>query len=186
MNYTTKEEIATFEGHDKVYAGGLKFTTDSKYLLTGGNKLIFWSIAYKKQLGIIETSSNINYLVLDENDKYLALAQSDKVFTIFDFQKIKLCFQTSFKPLSVKNVDTKLPIWNSNTSIELNQHTSLVWKICIKNEFLYSGSYDNSIIVWNLDSCKEVCRLIGHSNVVRSLLVCEKSDILFSCLMTQT
>ena len=69
---------------------GLLFTSDSKYLISGGDRLIrFWSVLYKKELGFIETPCVMNGLALSQNEEYLASCSHDEIIRLYHLETLK-------------------------------------------------------------------------------------------------
>mmetsp|Transcript_36304 Transcript_36304/g.60122 ORF Transcript_36304/g.60122 Transcript_36304/m.60122 type:complete len:391 (+) Transcript_36304:153-1325(+) len=73
-----------------------------------------------------------------------------------------------FRPAGLKCVNT------------LSGHHAGVRTITVHNERIFTGSYDNTIKVWNLDSATCEATLEGHTAWIRSLLTHGRDPLLFS------
>ena len=60
----------------------------------------------------------------------------------------------------------------------LQGHTNVVYCLIVHNNILYSGSDDNTIRAWNLDTNQCITTLQGHTNDVNCLVV--HNNILYS------
>ena len=77
----------------------------------------------------------------------------------------------------------EINIWNvtANTVQKLIGHTQRVFTLKILNNFLFSGSEDSTIKVWDLISLKLVNELISHTNRINSIVLLPKKNFLISC-----
>ena len=54
----------------------------------------------------------------------------------------------------------------------LKGHTGAVTRVAVSSEgLIYSGSDDNTVRVWNPETCNTICSLIGHSGTITSIAV---------------
>jgi WD40 repeat protein len=56
-----------------------------------------------------------------------------------------------------------------NLMPSLTGHTGGVWAIIADKDYVYTGSTDNSIIKWDLQTGAQLLRFVGHTDLVRGL-----------------
>ncbi|RCH89026.1 hypothetical protein CU097_006939 [Rhizopus azygosporus] len=79
-------------------------------------------------------------------------------------------------------MDNTLKIWNYHTGQcirTLEGHTGGVLSLHFDSRILASGSTDHTIRVWNFD-IGECCTLVGHSEWVNSVRICQQGQMLIS------
>ena len=62
----------------------------------------------------------------------------------------------------------------------LQGHTNYVYRLIVHNNILYSGSLDNTIRAWNLDTNECITALQGHTGSVDCLVLVVHNNILYS------
>lgn len=68
-------------------------------------------------------------------------------------------------------VISRIEIISSRLSSTLIGHSDTVTSLLVYGSFLFSGSGDNSILRWDLDTEKIIKTFIGHSRLISSLIV---------------
>lgn len=66
----------------------------------------------------------------------------------------------------------------------LEGHKDCVRSIFVKDNLIISGSYDNTIRIWDIESCKCLKTLEGHKSLVFSVFV--KDNLIISGLDDKT
>ena len=162
---------------------GLLFTSDSKYLISGGDRLIrFWSVLYKKELGFIETPCVMNGLALNQNEEYLASCSHDKIIRIYHLGTLKKEIELESESETINeliyNHNNDNNPWNFETSAEINLNSESVLTIYIHYKNLYIALADNSVVIWNLELNQEIGTLKHHSKPIKSIIASQTLNTL--------
>ncbi|NEP60799.1 MAG: protein kinase [Symploca sp. SIO2G7] len=85
-------------------------------------------------------------------------------------------------PTAAKKSDSQLPTFRGRCIHTLREHLSSVCSVAISSDGKYfaSGSFDNTIKLWNLETGKLLRTLTGHSEPVLTLAFSPNSQILVS------
>lgn len=92
---------------------------------------------------------------------------------------------TELQALLQEHTSQTFHVMNSNGEIvhlnynRLKGHKGIVWVLAISDVYLFSGSEDTTIKVWDLSTHLEVATLSGHSEAVRAMVLAD-GDRLFS------
>ena len=83
---------------------------------------------------------------------------------------------------SVEHVISELKKWDPNDNIMFSGHIGPVWSVTSTsdNSYIFSGSEDKSIIVWDGVSNSEMNKLTGHTGTVNVLEIAQDDKFLIS------
>ncbi|BAY32412.1 WD-40 repeat-containing protein [Nostoc carneum NIES-2107] len=144
------------------------FTPDGRMLATGGDdrKILFWDLM-KRQVAIA--------LSLDDTAAHaLALSQDGQILVTGSYRKIKV-WRTSHLA-GVSNLQDVPPLYN------LMGHSHIVRSLAISadGKLLVSGSRDQTIKIWHLETGELINTLKGHRDEVCTITLSPDEQIIAS------
>ncbi len=177
--------------------GSLALSHDGKYLASGGGDgtIVIWDAATRKMIGKSFQAQYgfIKGLAFSPDDKLLASASSvDSVVKIWDMKNpsapeqfgndisigggvICVAFSPDGKMLAVGDSSGYITLWDVASGTQIGDsfpegHTASIYGLVFINEkYLASGSYDDTVIIWDVSDAKKPRKkmdpLMGESPV---------------------
>jgi WD40 repeat protein len=150
------------------------FTPDGQMLATGGDdrKIFFWDLMSRQVKAILS---------LDDTAAHsLALSRDGQTLVTGSYRKIKV-WHTS-EPWNTKNLKDKEPLH----TLTGHGHIVRALKISADGQWLASGSWDQTIKIWHLESGKLIRTLKGHTDKVYAIALSPDEQIIASSSADQT
>ena len=184
--------IKSLEGHNDTISA-LTVSSDSKTLVSGGfdGNICFWSLESFTLIKKIENpndskKNSIVSLSLGSNDSILYVSYSSGNIGIFDVNILKQIntftahsepllyssISNNFSKIATASRDCLLKIWDINDFSSCKKtlvgHSNYVVSCCFSNDdkFLFSGSKDESIRIWSIETGKLLWVLKAHQNTI--------------------
>lgn len=140
---------------------GVACSPDNRMIFTGGDdrRILYWDLQSRK----VHSSFSLD----DTNAHALVLSQDGKTLVTGSYRKIKIW--------RLEGEETLLQ--NS-----FSAHSHIVSCLCLSNDskILISGSRDQSIKVWNLETNEQIRTLKGHSEGVCAIALSPDGEIIAS------
>lgn len=170
-------------------------------------KVHIWDMATKKVKKTIDWPPGMTYgVAISPDNKYVAASGLGNSFYVWDIETgelIKhqegyslmisdLSFTPDGKYLAASNWDGNLYLFDTKTWTEkqvFKGHTNVILTIDASDDGKYlvsgAGNYvgkeaDNTAIVWEIESGKEICRFHGHIGGINKVIFDKKSTMVFS------
>lgn len=138
----------------------VQFTSNGKYIVSAShdNTIRFWDINSGKCTKIIEDQYQFrsSKVTVSADGKYIAYGRGDSGITLFN-----TC---------------------DELSIELYYHHDNVTSVCFSpdGKYLVSGSTDECLCIWNMDSYECIHKIEGHSDQITSISFSLDGDYMLS------
>ncbi len=162
-NLETGQEKSTLTGHsDSVEA--VAVTPDGKHVISGSsdNTLKVWNLETGQEKSTLTGhSDSVSAVAVTPNGKYVISGSWDNTLKVWNLETGKGIF--SF----IKNLITRRQLFT------LTGHSDSVSAVAVtpNGKYVISGSWDNTLKVWNLETGQEKFTLAGHSHRVDAVAV---------------
>lgn len=193
--------LAQLEGHEKAVTGiALPFGSDKLYTGNGDGVVRVWDCHTGQFVDGLDLGSEIGCLISDDSWIFVGMRNLVKAWNIQTATEYSLdgpvgqvyaLETTGIDMLFAGMQDGGILVWKYNPETNsfqlitnLKGHTCDVLSLKVGRQSLYSGSKDNTIRKWDLDTLQCAQTLTGHSAAVMSLLCWE--NCLLSCSLDQT
>jgi len=138
----------------------------------------------------------ISYIAISPDNNFIATTSSDSTISIWDFATLKesvfkgkneiytsICF-LSDKKIIAGDLTGKIEIFDleKHTSVLLSGHTGAVFSLLLlpDNKTLVSGSADNTVRFWDLNTFNPISVCNGHSNWINALALTKENKYVIS------
>ncbi|KAF7137847.1 hypothetical protein RHSIM_Rhsim07G0021900 [Rhododendron simsii] len=189
--------LAKLEGHNKA-VNGIALPCDSAKLYTGGkdNTVRVWDCHTGQCVDVVNLSGEVGSLISEGPWVFVGLPNSIKVWNSQTQTELTLDGPVGqVYAMAVGNdvlfAGTQAGIilaWKPSSetngldlAASLKGHSGGVISLCVGAKWLYSGSMDNTVRVWDLNTFECIHTLKGHTDAVMSVL-CWASFLLSSSL----
>ena len=160
-----------FEGHIAPIEC-LAVTADNNYIVSGSkdNTIRKWSLLDKKQEAVLNGHTNwVNSVALTSDNKYIISGSSDSTIRIWKFleatQEAVLQEHTNIVTSIVVTSDNK---WVNSVAITSD------------NNYIVSGSKDNTIRIWKFSEKRHEAVLQGHTEAINSIALTSDNKYIIS------
>ncbi len=151
--------------------GNSQMSSDGRFLVLGDSneQLKIWNLDKKKLVNTIKLSPESSSFSISPNGKVLAVALRDKTIVFYD-------------------LETARKLGSVNKLLSRNRHKEKVTSLAFSqdNNFLASGSADQTIKIWDLRTGKLVSTLSAHTGTVKDLLFTPDGKRLISASSDKT
>jgi WD40 repeat protein len=168
-----------FKAHtDKIHC--VAATRDKKMLLFGGRDRTIktWDLTSKTMLYVLEGHTNwVQSLTVSEDDSYVVSGSKDRTVRVWSLQEFSEMFVLRGHTQAVQCVaiskysryiasgseDTTVCVWSFNLRrlhARLTQHTACVSTVAFSGESLWSGSFDSTMIEWDIGNLNQSSAII--------------------------
>ena len=131
---------------------------DENIIISGdtNGEIKIWDLSNKKCISTIEAHIiDITSLALTNNCDRIISTSYDKNICIWDFESL-------------------------NLNKKLKYNSSILCLLLLNNLYIVSGTSDNKIIIWDLNSGEQLYTLLGHSSRVSTLAISPNNNYIVS------
>jgi len=172
----------------------IRFSSDGKYILTGGKTITVWdAVTHKELMNIDEAGGDVSFspdskriIAADGNDiKVLDASSGKKLMTLSGHDKAiwALSYSPDGTRIASAGLDKTVRIWNANTGSEIRtlrghgdsplmaDFISPVASVAFSpdGKLVASGSYDYTVKLWDVETGAELMTIDKHSSLVNDV-----------------
>jgi WD40 repeat protein len=205
-DFAADNEILLLDGHKFGAVGSVLFTSDSKYVISGGGDKTakVWNLSTGKSIKTLSHPENVEDLALSADGKLLAVGGGNavKIYDVQTWKAVKsfnkiskqsynvvsaVAFSPDMKTLAVTGTGG-FSLWNIETGL-LIKVTETKGKDLIfskDGKSIYVAFFGNDIVVLDAATAEETSRLKGHKGGIDCLALSEDGKMLASGSLDNT
>ncbi|XP_044490774.1 zinc finger CCCH domain-containing protein 48-like isoform X1 [Mangifera indica] len=193
--------LAKLDGHQKAVSGiALPLGSDKLYSGSKDGTVRLWDCHTGQCASVINLGDEVGCLICEGPWVFIGMPNVVKAWNIESSSEFILnepvgqvyCMVVANEMLFAGAQDCGIFVWKGSPGAEnpfhhvgsLRGHSHTVTCLTVGHNMLDSGSMDNTIKVWDLDTLQSVMTLDGHTDTPMSLLCWDQ--FLLSCSLDQT